>query len=116
MAGAGGRPQLRRRLVIEERVSLPDGAGGYAVSWRPLGTVWADVRARGLGEDFVAAHERPRVRYRILLRGAPVGAPSRPRPDQRLREGDRVFNILAVAEAGPDGRFLEVAAEEGVQA
>jgi head-tail adaptor len=106
------RPQLRRRLVLEDRVSQPDGSGGHAVSWRQLGALWADVRARVLAEDFVGAQARPRVRYRIVVRAAPVGAPSRPRPDQRLREGERVFNILAVAEADPTGRYLEVSAEE----
>jgi head-tail adaptor len=55
-----------------------------------------------------------RVKYRMLLRAAPVGAPSRPRPEQRLREGARVFNILTVAEHDPAGRWLEIIAEEGV--
>jgi head-tail adaptor len=54
------------------------------------------------------------VFVRILVRGSPVGSPSRPRPDQRLREGERIFTILAVAEADPAARFLEVHAEEGV--
>ena len=54
------------------------------------------------------------MRYRIVVRGAPVGAPSRPRPEQRLREGGRVFYILTVAEHDADGRYLEIVAEEGV--
>lgn len=108
------RPQLRRRLVLEERESLADGSGGFVVNWRQLGALWADVTARTGYEDFVAGQPRPRVKYRIVVRGTPPGAPSRPRPDQRLREGSRIFNILTVAEADPVGRFLEVYAEEGV--
>jgi head-tail adaptor len=107
-------PRLRRRLLLEERVSLPDGSGGFAVSWQPLGALSADMVASAGREDFVAAQLRPRVRYRILVRCAPVGSPSRPRPEQRFREGERVFNILTVAEADPAGRFLEIQAEEGV--
>jgi head-tail adaptor len=106
--------RLLRRLVLESAERTPDGSGGYAVDWRPEGTLWADVTARASREDFVGGAVRPRTKYRILVRGAPVGAPSRPRPDQRLREGARVFDILAVAEHDRGGRYLEIVAEEGV--
>ena len=107
--------RLLRRLVLEGRESEPDGAGGFAVAWVPRGTLWADVSVRSGREDFVAGQARPRVRYRILVRAAPVGAASRPRVDQRLREGSRVFDILTVAEHDASGRYLEILAEEGVR-
>ena len=106
--------RLLRRLVLETAVRTPDGAGGYTSEWVPVGTLWADVTARTAREDLVSGAERPRVRYRILVRGAPVGTPRRPRFDQRLREGGRVFSILTVAECDQDGRYLEILAEEGV--
>lgn len=109
------RPQLRRRLVLEERVNTADGSGGFDVSWQPLGALWAEVKARTGREDFVAAGPHARVTCRIVVRGAPLGAPSRPRPDQRFREGERVFDILTVAEADPAGRYLEILAEERVR-
>ncbi len=92
----------------------PDGSGGYIATWTPLGTLWADVAARSGREDFVAGEITPRVKYRILVRAAPVGATSRPRPDQRFRDGERVFNILTVAEADPRALYLDISAEEGV--
>ncbi len=107
-------PRLTRRLTLEERETAPDGSGGQIVSWRPLGGLWAEMTARTGREDFVAARVAPVVRWRILVRGTPVGAPSRPRPDQRLREGFRVFRILTVAEHDAEGRFLQIDAEEGV--
>lgn len=106
--------RLLRRLVLEAPERTPDGSGGYAVVWRALGTVWADVAARTSREDFIAGQPRPRVKYRILVRGAPPGSPSRPRAEQRFREGQRVFDILTVADQAPDGRYLEIFAEEGV--
>ena len=106
--------RLLRRLVLESAETAPDGSGGFTVTWVPTGTIWADVTARAGREEFVGAVGRPRVTYRIIVRGAPVGAPSRPRPDQRLREGPRVFDILAIAEHDDHGRYLEVFAEEGV--
>jgi SPP1 family predicted phage head-tail adaptor len=110
MIGAG---DLTRALLLEESVRVGDGAGGAAVSWVPVGTLWAHVAARAGREAFVAGRPEPRVTYRILVRGAPMGARSRPRPDQRFREGARVFDILSVAEADPRGRYLEIVAEEG---
>jgi head-tail adaptor len=106
--------RLLRRLVLETPETVPDGSGGFAVDWVPLGTLWADVTARGGQEEFVAGAARPRTRYRIVVRAAPVGAGSRPRPEQRLREGARVFDILTVAERDQDARYLEIVAEEGV--
>lgn len=106
--------RLTRKLVLEERRSVPDGSGGFALSWQALGSVWAEVVTRTSREDFLAGMVWPRVKYRIVVRSAPVGAPSRPRPDQRLREGERVFNILAITEADPTGMYLEITAEEGV--
>lgn len=109
-----GPTSLTRRLVLEERRNLPDQSGGFTVVWQDLGTIWASVSPQMGREDFVAGQVYARVKYKIIVRAAPFGAPSRPCPDQRFREGDRIFNILAVADAGPDGRYLEIYSEEGV--
>lgn len=106
--------RLLRRLVLETPETVADGAGGFEVGWLPVGTLWADVTARTGREDVIGGAARPRTTYRILVRAAPVGAASRPRPDQRLREGARVFDILTVAEQDARGRYLEIVAEEGV--
>jgi head-tail adaptor len=105
---------LTRKLVLEARETQPDGSGGHTVAWVPVGTLWADVAAHGGREDFLGGRPRARTRVRILVRGAPAGAASRPRPDQRFREGARIFNILGVAEHDPRGRYLEITAEEGI--
>lgn len=102
---------LSRRMTLETLVATPDGAGGCNVEWQALGTIWADVRPASGREDLAGVQPRPRVTYRMIVRSAPVGAPSRPRADQRLREGLRVFDILAVSDCGE--RFLEILAEEG---
>lgn len=108
--------RLSRLLTLEERVATPDGSGGAAVSWRALGAIWADMTARSAREDFIAGRPLPRVTYRILVRAAPAGAPSRPLPEQRLREGARVFDIMSVTEHDAAGRYLEIFAEEGAAA
>lgn len=109
-------PRLTRALLLEALQRIPDGAGGYADGWVAVGRLWAELKP-GSGREVTADPVAASVAsYRITVRAAPVGAPSRPRPDQRFREGVRVFRILAVAEADVGGRFLTCFAEEEVAA
>lgn len=105
-------PVLARKLVLEAPARVPDGAGGFIDIWQVLGEHWAEVVAAtgrdGLGE----AATLSLVPWRITVRGAPFGSPSRPRPEQRFREGERVFTILAVAEADGRGHYLTCHARE----
>lgn len=103
-----GHPNLTRRLLLEGPQRVADGAGGMTETWVPLGTVWAEVQPR-TGRD---AAGLARIGYRITIRSAPQGAPSRPTPSQRFRDGTRVFSIDAVTESGPGGRFLVCFATE----
>lgn len=108
--------RLTRALVLETPTRVSDGAGGFSVVWAALGTLWGEVLP-GSGRD--AAGEEVRVAavpYRITVRGAAVGTPSRPKPEQRLRDGSRVFTILAVTERDPDGHHLLCFAREEVPA
>jgi head-tail adaptor len=99
-------PRLNRRLVLEQHYREPDSAGGYTEGWLALGTLWAELRA-GVGREQPGAGiPVGRVPYRIVVPAAPVGAVSRPRPDQRFREGPRVFWIRAVAEHDARGAYL----------
>lgn len=105
-------PRLNRLLALETEVAADDGAGGYTQSWAVQGTLWAEVRP-GTGRE-AAGVEIPLALqpFRIVVRGAPQGAPSRPVAGQRFRDGDRVFPILAVTEMDADGRYLLCAARE----
>ncbi len=105
-------PRLTRPLVLEDPVTTLDGAGGFATSWQPLGTLWAAIRAGAGRARDGALGPTGAVRLTVTLRAAPPGSPRRPRPDQRLREGTRIFRILAVAEADAEGRYLTCTAEE----
>ncbi|OCX67046.1 phage tail protein [Thioclava sp. SK-1] len=97
---------LNRLLVLEQAQRLPDGAGGFVQTWAPLGGLWAQVTP-GTGVErageFVTLAS---VKMKIVVRAAPEGSPRRPRPEQRFRDGDRVFPILAVASADTACRYL----------
>ncbi|MBK5934231.1 head-tail adaptor [Rhodovulum imhoffii] len=105
-------PVLSRRFSLERLRQVPDGAGGYAVVWEILGNLWAELIPQAGGSRMAGELTISRVSCRIIVRAAPVGAPSRPEPGQRLREGVRVFRILAVAETDAKGRYLTCHAEE----
>ncbi|MEM7295558.1 MAG: phage head closure protein [Pseudomonadota bacterium] len=110
------RVSLNRQLTLEGLDRVPDGAGGFSDSWVTLGTLWAAIQA-GSGREAVEQDARTsEVAMRITVRAAPHGAPSRPKPKQRFREGDRVYLIQAVTEADPRGRFLACFAKEEVVA
>lgn len=104
--------RLNRKLVLEAPERLSDGSGGFVDGWVPKGTLWAEVRARTGRETAQIGAAVSRMAYRIVVRGAPYGAPDRPVPHQRFREGARIFTILAVAEQDFEGRYLVCFAEE----
>jgi head-tail adaptor len=107
---------LNRPMVLESPQTTPDGVGGYATSWVALGTLWCEMRPGAGSERRGLIAPEGRMLFRIFLRAAPQGSPQRPRPDQRLREGARVFTILAVSEADAAGAFLVCHAREEVPA
>lgn len=110
------RYALNRPMVLEEAVVAPDGAGGHALAWVALGTIWAELRPGAGRERLGPIAPEGAMPFRAYCRAAPQGSPQRPRPDQRLREGARVFTILAVAEADAAGAFLVCALREEVPA
>lgn len=109
-------PQLNRALVLEAPLKVADGAGGYTCDWQPLGVLWAELKAGTGRESRAPATSVARVPYRITVRAAPYGAPSRPTPGQRFRDGIRVFTINAVAEKGVHAQFLTCHVDEEVAA
>lgn len=109
-------PKLTRKLVLEAPQRLADGAGGFDVTWTPIGIHWAELRYRPgrerAGQDAPMSVQGARV----IVRGAPQGDPARPEADQRFREGNRLFRILAVREHDPHGHYLEALVEEEIVA
>lgn len=108
-------PVLSRQVELQERVLAADGAGGFDQSWSTLGTLWAAFDARSGRERVVGGRTISGVTYRVTVRAAPAGSPSRPHPEQRFVDGNRVYSILAVADEDPEGLYLTCWTEEGTQ-
>jgi head-tail adaptor len=109
-------PRLNRRLTLEDPQRLPDNVGGFVTAWVSLGVHWANIapstgRERADGGGPVSA-----VSYKITVRGSQLGSPSRPKPEQRFRDGARIFTIRAVTEADVTGMYLLCFADEEVVA
>jgi len=107
-------PRLNRTLTLQERQMTPDGQGGFDVAWVTLGHLPAAVDARSGRERFGGERVSSSISTRITVRAAPIGATSRPSPQQRFLEDTRIYAIRAVGEADVDGLYLECWAEEGV--
>lgn len=105
---------LSRKLVLERATRVADGMGGHVLTWAALGTLWADIQPGTGGERYAEFVTLSNVAYRITVRGAPQGAPSRPKPDQRFRDGSRIFRIVAVTEADAEAQYLTCFAQEEV--
>lgn len=110
------RPVLNRKLSLEEPVRAPDGAGGFIQSWQALGTLWGEIKPRTGRERASGMATVSSIAFRITVRAAPDGAPSRPKPDQRFRDGSRIFRIVAVTEADLGAQYLTCFAQEEVSA
>lgn len=105
-------PKLSQRLTLEAPVRAADGGGGWQVTWTALGTHWAELRPVGAREGVSGAREMAQVTHRVRVRSAPVGSPRRPHPEQRFRQGERIFAIRGVAEADHRGAYLICWVEE----
>ena len=109
---SGRVPNLARLLTLETPARTPDGAGGFAASWSVLCTLWAEVDPGSATVAAQPAGTETRLPLKITVRGAPVGAPSRPLVGQRFREGARAYPIRSVSLTDASSRFLLCLAHE----
>lgn len=99
--------ELRARLVLEQPVETPDGAGGVARTYAGVATLWAaliPIAARG---EVVADSLGDDVTHRVVIRFR-----SDVTTRHRLRAGERIFRIVALRDQDGRGRFLEIDAQE----
>lgn len=108
--------RLNRPLVLEQAQVVADLTGGHTVNWVALGTIWAEIRPGAGRERRGDIAPTGEMVLRLFVRAAPLASPQRPRPDQRLRDGARVFRVLAVSEADARGAYLLIHAREEVPA
>ena len=98
---------LSRRLTLEVPVETADGAGGVTRSFEAVATLWAQVTEVSAARALEADRAGARISHRIVIRFADDITTR-----HRLRDGDRVFRIVALRNADGRRRFLQIEAEE----
>lgn len=106
-------PKLTHQFALEDPVRTPDTGGGAVIAWTPLGTLWGALEARSGSEGLSGTRPVSRITHRVIVRSAPAGSPQRPRAEQRLRRGDRLFAIVAVTDYEGMASHLRLDVEEG---
>ena len=101
--------ELRHRLVLEAPVETADGAGGVTRSFATVTTLWAAIVPASARGGVIADDVGATVTHRIVIRSGPDVTTR-----HRLREGARIFRILALRDQDGSGRFIEIQAEERV--
>ncbi len=99
--------ELTRRVVLEEIVRTPDGAGGATEAWATIATVFASVKALGGGEGFVFDRQTGRATHEIVIRHR-----TDVKPTMRFRLDMRTFEILSALDEDGRRRHLKCLAEE----
>lgn len=102
---------LRKRVTIQSETPTSDNAGGYALAWTDVATVWAEIEPLGGNEVFAAQHLEGHVTHRVTMRYR-GGVTT----DMRLTCGSRAFNIRAVLNTDERNRWIELLVEEGAAA
>jgi SPP1 family predicted phage head-tail adaptor len=97
---------LNRRLALEAPMETPDGAGGVTRSYEAVATVWAQVTPVAARADVAADSLVALVTHRIVIRAGQSLT-----TQHRLREGARIFRIVAYRDSG-GRRFLDIDAQE----
>ena len=83
-----GERNLRATLL--QKISVPDGGGGFGESWQNIAAVWIDLAAQSVAQDTGADAVQAKVIYRARLRRTVAAA------GMRLGADGRLFDILAV--------------------
>jgi SPP1 family predicted phage head-tail adaptor len=97
---------LRDRLTLEQPLRTADGGGGATTTWQPLAELWAHVRPISGDERLLYDQIAARLTHAVWLRRRPGVVPA-----MRLRQGDRLYEIVAVLDT-PDRIHLKCLCEE----
>jgi SPP1 family predicted phage head-tail adaptor len=98
---------LRERLVLEQPVETPDGAGGVTRSYASVTTLWAALIPVSARDQVAADSLGASITHRIVI-SSRADITTR----HRLREGARIFRLVALRDQDGSGRFLEISAQE----
>jgi SPP1 family predicted phage head-tail adaptor len=101
---------LRKQVAIQQEQQTSDNAGGYALAWITLATVWADINPVSGNKIYVSEHLEGHVTHRVMMRWRSDLAIT---ADMRLVYNNRAFNIRAVMNQDESNQYATLLVEEG---
>lgn len=99
--------RLRHRVELQSQLRADDGAGGAAMAWQTLATVWAAVVPHRGDETLDADAPAGRITHDVWIRYRADMQPS-----MRFALGVRRFDVRAVVDVGERRRYLKCLCEE----
>ena len=99
---------LRKRITLQAETATTDNAGGYALAWTNVVSVWADIKPASGQKYFVDGHLEGHITHHVTMRYQ--GSIT---TDMRMTCDGRLFNIRAVLNKDESNRWLELLVEEG---
>lgn len=97
---------LNRRIEVWRPVRVDDGMGGWEETWTQVGTVRTRVSQPSATERVVADQSQARLTHVVYLEAA-----ADVRRGDELRDGTRVFTVLATFEPSVSGTYLRADCE-----
>lgn len=101
---------MRHRVTIQVQSKAPDGMGGFEVTWTDLDTVWAAIWPIRGAERIEAMKLEGKVTHQIRIWYRDDVTPLA----NRLKLGNRYFNIRSAVDAYEKRINLDILAEETV--
>lgn len=102
-------PSLRHRIEIQSVTRTEDGAGGFGPRvWSKFTDAWASIDPVSAWEKFQASQMETPITHKIVMRYQPGIITA-----QRIKFGERYFNIVEVLNIEERNVFLKITAVEG---
>ncbi len=99
--------RLNRRVEIQKKTNTEDGFGGFIEEWVKVKDVWAEIKPITIFENFEADRINEKITHTITLRYL-----SDLKNDNRIKYGNRIFNIKGIINILEENNTLEVKVEE----
>ena len=98
---------LRHRITIQYQVKVPDGLGGFTVTWTDAATVWAAIWPVSASEAVQAQQAAMTITHRIRIRYRAVM-----KAEWRIAYAGMYFNIVSIIDPNTAHRWLDLMCKE----
>lgn len=99
--------ELRHRIAVQRKSVVRDTFGGETVSWTDVAMVWMSLRPLSGRELYAAQQAHAETTHKAVMRYM-AGVT----PNDRLKYGDRIFDMISVLNHEEKNGYLIIEAKE----